>query len=249
MSAAPHSPNTDLTATHKRAAHPAFVPTFAIQVLGNRLPFRFPVPADVPPSPKRHYRSHYGYLGFQDLTDVTVLATLTAFEVALRLIDFSPLRDYLAAHYYTGSAKGQVPFDPVSLFLCICLRREQNLGWHTLAKRLAGEHGAGWRHRFGFHTGETPSESGLRYFFNTLGQEVFDELCPLFIDLLHTAGFLPQHSTFPSDPAHRGVTLSHDLMLHDARWNNGRSLQHALRQGHRLLLRPSAAFLPSEGSR
>jgi hypothetical protein len=213
--------NIDLTAPQKRAANPDFVPTFSIEALRDRLPFRFPVPKNVPPSPKRQYRSQYRYLGFEDVTDIATLTSLTAFEVALRLIDFSPLRDYLADHYYTGSAKGQVPFDPVSLCLCICLRRERDLGWRTLAKLLAGEHGTGWRRLFGFQDGQTPSEAGLRYFFNTLGQEVFDELCPLFIDLLQAAGLLPRQSTFPGDPTHRGVSLSHDLMLHDARSNMG----------------------------
>jgi len=59
--------------------------------------------------------SRYRYLGYEELADPAALQRLTPFEVALRLIDFSPLRDYLAAHYYTGRAKGQVPFDPVSL--------------------------------------------------------------------------------------------------------------------------------------
>jgi hypothetical protein len=177
------------------------------------------VPQDVPPSPKRRYRSHYRYLGYDDLAVPTILVTLTLFGIALRLIDFSPLRDYLAQFYYLQSAKGQVPFDPVSLFLCICLRRELNLSWRDLAKLLAGEHGAGWRRLFGFREGVTPSASGLRYFLNTVGPEVFDELCPLFTDLLHRASLLPKHSIFPGDPPHRGVTISHDLMLHEARSN------------------------------
>ncbi|MFQ5861242.1 MAG: hypothetical protein ACE5IG_06810 [Dehalococcoidia bacterium] len=213
------SKNTDLTASQKRAANPNFVKAFSRDALRDRLPFRFPVPEDVPPSPKRRYRSHYRYLGYDDLAVPAILATLTLFGIALRLIDFSPLRDYLAQFYYVQSAKGQVPFDPVSLFLCICLRRELNLSWRDLAKLLAGEHGAGWRRLFGFQEGVTPSASGLRYFFNTVGPEVFDELCPLFTDLLHQAGLLPKHSTFPGDPPHRGVTISHDLMLHEARSN------------------------------
>jgi hypothetical protein len=75
--------------------------------------------------------------------------------------------------------------DPVSLFLCVCLRRELGIGWSKLARLLAGEHGAGWRRLFGFQDGVTPSASGLRYFFNTVGAETFEDLCPLFIDLLH----------------------------------------------------------------
>lgn len=67
---------------------------------------RFPVPETVPPSPKRHYRSEYCYLGYADLACPTSLADLTCFEIALRLIDFSSLRDHLAQAYYVGSAKG-----------------------------------------------------------------------------------------------------------------------------------------------
>ena len=211
------SAQQQLIASRKRAAHADFVPTFSLDALQPRLPFRFPVPDGVLPSPKRHYRSGYRYLGYADLACPTQLVNLTLFEVALRLIDFSPLRDYLAQAYYVPSAKGQVPFDPVSLFLCVCLRRELGQGWRSLAKLVAGEHGAGWRRLFGFREGDTPSASGLRYFFHTLGPEVLEELCPLFTDLLHQVGLLPEHATFPGDPPQRGVTISHDIMLHQAR--------------------------------
>jgi hypothetical protein len=206
-----------LIASRKRAAHPDFVPTFSLDALQERLPLRFPVPQGLLPSPKRHYRSQYRYLGYADLADPTRLVHFSLFEVVLRLIDFSPLRDYLAQAYYAPSAKGQVPFDPVSLFLCVCLRRELGCGWRTLANLVAGEHGTGWRRLFGFGQGDTPSASGLRYFFHTLGPAVFEELCPLFTDLLHQAGLLPEHATFPGDPPTRGVSISHDIMLHQAR--------------------------------
>ncbi|NIV32866.1 MAG: hypothetical protein GWN58_26490, partial [Anaerolineae bacterium] len=206
-----------LIASRKRAAHPDFVPTFSLDALRSQLPFRFPVPQGVPPSPKPRYRSEYRYLGCEDLACSTQLVNLTFFEVALRLIDFSPLRDYLAQAYYVPSAKGQVPFDPVSLFLGVCLRRELRCGWRALARLLAGEHGTGWRRRFGFREGDTPSASGLRYFFSSVGPELFEELCPLFADLLHQAGLLPERSTFPGDPPERGVSISHDIMLHTAR--------------------------------
>jgi hypothetical protein len=209
--------NRVLIASRKRAAHPDCVPTFSLDALHSQLPFRFPVPEAVPPSPKRRYRSEYRYLGCEDLACPTQLVNLTFFEVALRLIDFSPLRDYLAQAYYVPSAKGQVPFDPISLFLCVCLRRELRCGWRVLAKLLVGEHGAGWRRRFGFREGDTPSASGLRYFFSSIGPEVFEELCPLFTDLLHQARLLPERSTFPGDPFERGVSISHDIMLHQAR--------------------------------
>lgn len=214
-------PNVTQTAVQKRAAHPDFIPTFSLQALEERLPFHFPVPEGLSPSPKTRYRSQYHYLGYEELLLPGVVATLTPFEIALRLIDFSPLRPYLAQSYYLPSARGQTPFDPVSLFLCVCLRRELNLSWRALAQLLAGEHGSGWRRLFGFSEGHTPSASGLRYFFNTVGPEKWEELCPLFTELLRQGGLLPAHSTFPGDPPERGVTISHDLMLHEARSNLG----------------------------
>jgi hypothetical protein len=208
---------TPLTAAEKRAMHPLFRSTFSLAALRAKLPLRFPVPEHTPPSPKQEYRSHYRYLGAADLADLQTLRQLTPFEITLRLIDFSPLRDLLAKDYYRPSQRGQRPFDPVSLFLALCLRREQDLSWRALQKLLAAEHGAGWRRLFGFDEGVTPSEAGLRYFCHTIGDQLFAELCPLFADLLHQAALLPEHSTFPGDSPERGVTLSHDLMLHPAR--------------------------------
>jgi hypothetical protein len=205
-------------ASQKRAAHPDFIATFSLAALRDRLPFRFPVPDDLPPSPKKQYRSFYRYPGADDLADPAILAILSLLEIALRLVDFSPLRD-LFAQYYVQSAKGQVPFDPVSLFLSLLLRRERNISWRKLAKLLAGEHGAGWRRLFGFVDNDAPSASGLRHFFNLIGAETFEELCCLFVDLLHQAGLLPEDGTFPGSIPQQGLTISHDLMLHEARSN------------------------------
>mgnify|MGYP001821680972 CR=1 FL=1 len=88
-----------LIASRKRAAHPDFVPTFSLDALQEHLPVRFSVPQGVPPSPMRRYRSEYRYRGYEDLACPSRLANLSLFEVALRLIDFSPLRDYLAQAY------------------------------------------------------------------------------------------------------------------------------------------------------
>lgn len=214
------SPNVPvLTASRKRALHPDFLPTFSLDALHDRLPLLFAVPEDTPPSPKRRYRSEYRYLGFEDLTQAEVLVNLSLFEVALRLIDFSPLRHYLAQFCYLPSARGQAPFDPVSLFLCLCLRRELVCAWRKLADLLAGEHGRGWRRLFGFQDDVTPSASGLRFFFDALKPDRFEELNCLLIDTLHHAALLPKHSTFPGDPPDRGLSLCHDLMLHEARSN------------------------------
>jgi len=208
---------TPLSASQKRALHPDFLPTFSLAALKPQLPLPFPAPT-APPSPKRHYRSAYQYLGYAELADPTTLATLEPFEVALHLIDFGPLRDYLAQNY-VPSARGQTPFDPVSLLLCLCLRHHLGLGWRGLARLLAGSHGAAWRRLLGFQDGCTPSASGLRHFYHSLGPERCAELCSQVADLLHQAGLLPTHSTYPGDPDDRGVTISHDLMLHQAHSN------------------------------
>jgi hypothetical protein len=210
---------SELTASRKRALQPQFVQIFSLvgsASLRDRLPLRLCVPEGTPPSPKRRYRSDYRYLGYDDLTQPGELGNLTLFEVALRLFDFASLRDYLAQSCYVLSTKGQVPFDPVSLFLCVCLRRELVCGWGKLARLLAGEHGRGWRRRFGFQAGVTPSASGLRFFFDAVKPERFEEINCLLIDSLHQAGLLPERSTFPGDLSDRGMTISHDLMLHEA---------------------------------
>ena len=205
-------------ASQKRAQHPDFVPTFSLAALQPQLPLRFPAPADVPPSCKHQYRSAYQYPGYAELADPATLTNLEPFEVALHLIDFSPLRDYLA-QCYLPSARGQTPFDPVSLLLAACLRRELKIGWRRLARLLAGRHGPGWRRLLGFRDGCTPSASGLRYFYNAVGPARCEDLCSQVADLLHQANLLPNHSTYPGDPPDRGVTISHDIMLHEAHSN------------------------------
>jgi hypothetical protein len=193
------------------------VATFSLAALQPHLPLRFPAPT-APPSPKHQYRSAYQYPGYAALADPTILAALEPFEITLHLIDFSPLRDDLAQSY-VASARGQTPFDPVSLLLCVCLRRQLGLGWRRLARLLAGRHGTGWRRLLGFRDDCTPSASGLRYFYHTIGPARCEDLCSQVADLLHQAGLLPAHSTYPGDPSDRGVTISHDIMLHEAHSN------------------------------
>lgn len=204
------------SASRKRAEQPLLATFWAIEALWSRLPLPFPVEPALPPSPKRQYRSHYRYLGATALRDPDQLATLSDFEIALALIDFAPLERRLA-QVYVPSQKGQRPFHPVSLFLCLCLRRELKLGWQSLARLLAGRQGAGWRTLFGFADGVTPSASGLRYFFRVVGPDVFDDLCPRLVTLLRAHGLFPERSTYPGDPPDRGITVCQDGMLHPAR--------------------------------
>jgi hypothetical protein len=208
-----------LSAVQKRAQQPLLAATWALEALVRRGPLRFPVTAPPPPVPKRRYRSAYVPPEPAALAGAD-LAPLSDLELALHLIDCSPLEPLLAAGY-RPSRKGQVPFHPVSLFLSICLRRELELSWRGLAGLLAGAHGAGWRTLCGFRAGATPSAAGLRYFFQAVGAAVFDDLCPRFISLLRAHGLFPEQSTYPGDPPTRGVTVSQDGMLHPARHRAG----------------------------
>jgi hypothetical protein len=208
---------TEQSAADKRAAHPLFQSTWSLQALLAKLPLEWPIEDSLPPSPKVRYRSTYRYPGHAPLLDPTARTTLSDFEIALFLIDFSPLERALA-QVYVPSQKGQVPFHPVSLFLSLVLRIECRLSWARLAALLAStEHGAGWRRLFGFADSPTPSASGLRYFHHALGSPLFDSLGPRFIALLRSHDLFPETSTYPEDPPDRGISVTQDGMLHPAR--------------------------------
>ena len=52
-----------------RAQDLSLVSRCSLDGLRDRLPLQWPAPPDVPPSPKQDYRSHYVYLGWDDLQD------------------------------------------------------------------------------------------------------------------------------------------------------------------------------------
>ena len=104
-----------------RAKDDVFVSSCHFSALQKRLPLHWPKPTNAPSSPKKSYRSSYRYLGWEELEDPVNWAVYDDFELLLRLVDFSGLRDVLAERLGWCSAKGQVPFDPLSLFLLTCL--------------------------------------------------------------------------------------------------------------------------------
>lgn len=204
------------SASVKRAANPLFPLTWSLGALSPYLPFPFPVDPNLPPSPKPHYRSLYCPPEPGRLFDQTKRDGMSDFELAVHLIDFSALERPLAQFYYRPSAKGQIPFHPVSMLLAVALRIETGQSWRKVARLLAGEDGAGWRRLCGFVEGDTPSASGLRYFYQSVGPEPFAQLGPAWAEMLRTAGLFPEHSTYPGDPPDQGVSMSQDGMLHDA---------------------------------
>jgi hypothetical protein len=205
------------TAIEKRAQNPEALAPFALHNLKCRLPLVIPRDPDLPPSPKPGYRSAYHYQGFDDLNEETI-ETFSSFETAVRLFDYRHLEPLLAAHIYVASAKGQVPFHPVSMFLLSLYRRERNLSRPEVLRILRHpEDGRALRRCTGFgglepSADDFPSESGLRYFEGQLTPELQQEINALLLDVLYQAGFLPLKPDAPGKAA-----LSFDGMLHEAR--------------------------------
>jgi hypothetical protein len=133
------------------------------------LPLLWPIPDDVPPSLKKSYRSHYVYRGWEDLDDPANWEHLSDFDLLLRLIDFSPLRDVLAQRLGWTSARGHVPFDPVSIFLLIGWRIVNGWSRTQLLKNLRNPLYVSYAERFGFQDSVFPTEGGLRHWLTALG--------------------------------------------------------------------------------
>ncbi len=200
------------TAVEKRAKNPDLLAPFDLENLKHQLPLSFPLDPDIPPSPKRRYRSAYRYPGFEGLLEGDLLETGSSFEIAIHLIDYSNLEPLLARHIYVDSAKGQIPFHPVSMFLLSMYRREHDLSRNEVLRILRHEEeGRALRRWTGFEK-EFPSESGLRHFEKQITSELQREINALQIDMLYQAGLLPVK------PGTDGVVdLSFDGMLHHAR--------------------------------
>lgn len=153
-----------------RAHDRLFVTHCSLAGLRDRLPLRWPAPPDLPPSPKRSYRSHYDYRGWPDLDDPAVWAQLDPFDLTLRLIDFSPLRPVLARRLGWTSARGWTPFDPISLLLLHGWQITNGWNRSALLKNLHKTRYADYAQHFSFAAGDYPTEGGLRYWLTALGR-------------------------------------------------------------------------------
>jgi hypothetical protein len=225
MDTAPDAPTA-------RANDPLFVGQCSLRALQATLPLRWPTPAGTPPSPKHAYRSHYVYGGWQDLLTPAIWDTLSDFDLCLRLIDFSGLRPVLAQRLGWTSARGWIPFDPVSLFLLQGWQITQGWSRTETLTNLRTPRFADYAQRFGFTDRVVPSEGGLRYALTSLGahgqtagrtvsvplddqrtvQVAVQELNALMtqsLTLIHDAGFI-------SDAAWEHALVCPDGMLHDA---------------------------------
>ena len=152
-----------------RALDEDFVQQCSLAALRERLPLRWPAPPETPPSPKLSYRSCYQYLGWEELENLDRWKEWDDFDLLLRLLDFSPLRDVLAEQLGWSNTKGQVPFDPVSL--CLLTFWQIINGWNRAEtlRNLSKDRYADYAQLLGFQKGVFPTEGGLRYFLTTLG--------------------------------------------------------------------------------
>ena len=87
----------ELTPVETRAQDATLVTQCSLDGLRDRLPLLWPAPPDTPPSPKKHYRSYYIYLGWEDLEDPAAWEHLSDFDLLLRLVNYTPLRPQSSA--------------------------------------------------------------------------------------------------------------------------------------------------------
>jgi hypothetical protein len=170
------------TSVQTRAQDAALANQCRFVHLKKQLPLLWQASPDTPPSPKKQYRSHYRYRGPEKLSDPAVWAYLSPFEIALHLIDFSGLRPVLAQKLGWQTARGQIPFDPVSMFLLYGWQLTNKWNRAETLKRLHDPRYADLVAIFGFENGVYPTEGGMRYFLTTLGENSPDDENAVVVD-------------------------------------------------------------------
>jgi hypothetical protein len=206
-----------LRAPAQRASQPQFVPCFSLTALtGGPLPLEPGL--ESPSLLKRRFRSHYRpcsrrqrYQFFSRCKEQPSQQP-DWFVAALHLVDWTPLRPLLCHLTMESSARGQTPFDPLSLLLASLWKIQQRYSWDKTARELAHpERGQPWRRWFGFSAGATPTESTLRAFRQELPGGFLNDCLGWFLAALERAGLLPR----PEET--HGYILAGDGQLHQAR--------------------------------
>jgi hypothetical protein len=165
---------TKQTLEQSRAQEAAFVSQCSLLGLQDRLPLQWPVPGELPASPKKSYRSAYRYPWQAEVSDpdqVSGWQELSDFDLLLRLVDFSGLRPVLAYLLGWKSGRGWEPFDPVSFFLLVAWQIANRWTRNQTLKNLAAERYADYARWFGFLNGVYPTEGGVRHFQTSLGRQ------------------------------------------------------------------------------
>ena len=157
-------------AERARTQDSVFIQQCRLAAQWQRLPLRWPRAPQTPVCPKRSYRSSYQYLGWEELKEPGRWAVYDDYELLLRLVDFRGLRDELALKLGWISSKGQVPFDPVSMFLLTMWQIRNGWSRAETLRNLKKARYADYARLFGFQDGVYPTEGGLRHFLTTLGK-------------------------------------------------------------------------------
>jgi hypothetical protein len=133
-----------------------------------KLPLPWPRPSDMGECPKLRFRSHYRYLGWEELREDSLWEGLSLFALLLSLVDFSPLRAVLAGLMHWHNDRGWMPFDPVSIFLLKLWQLENRWNRSQVVANVRRSEYAQIALRMGFE-GCYPTEGGLRYIETCLG--------------------------------------------------------------------------------
>jgi hypothetical protein len=206
----------DLAAAERRLLVPGFVENFRWQAMRQQLPLRLPTPGAVPAWNGRACRSCYQWQPPPGGENEASIARLDLFDLALRLFDFSPWRPYFARRL--KSQFGPPPFDPLSMGLAALLARYRQWDWQTLARELAEpDRGRPYRRFLGFCDRDLPCASTFRMAFGNTSLECLLGCEGSLIQGLMAYAIIPTHTTFPGDPPQRGVSVSMDSQLIQAR--------------------------------
>lgn len=205
-----------LPAADRRLLLPNFVELFCWEAIQPLLPLQLPTPGNPPPWAGRACRSFYRWQLLDGLDARTDLLALDEFDLVLRLFDFSPWRPYFAQRFQ--SQLGPPPFDPLSLGLAAFLAVYQGWDWERLAQELhSPERGRGYCHRLGFDPADVPSPSTFRMALTNTHLDWLAGCQTSLMSGLMAYGLIPSHSSFPGDTPERGVSLSTDCQLIEAR--------------------------------
>jgi len=206
----------DLPAAERRLRIPGFVATFRWEAIRALLPLQLSTPGNPAPWKDRLCRSFYRWLPPDDLHSSADVSGLDAFDLVLRLFDFTPWRPYFARRF--KSQFGPPPFDPLSLGLAIFLAVERQWDWARLRRELRSqERGRGYCLRLGFDPDDLPGESTFRSALTYTQVDWLADIQASLAQSLMAYGVIPSHATFPGDPPERGVSVSTDCQLIQSR--------------------------------
>jgi hypothetical protein len=205
-----------IDAAKRRLLIPNFVELFRWEAIRPLLPLKLPTPGDPPAWNGRRCRSFYQWLPPEDVHTSPALAGMDEFDLVLRLFDFSPWRPYFAQRF--KSQFGPPPFDPLSLGLGMFLAVYQKWDWQRLNQELRSkDRGPDYCRRLGFDPSDVPGESTFRMALHLTQLDWFADCQTSLAQGLMAYALIPTQSTFPGDPPERGVTLSTDCQLIQAR--------------------------------